>query len=102
LFQGRDSREARSRGSSGTVSKQPQTDVGNEDWETTSENSEEHIEDHKESRNSRNKHFSGRAIQASQNAIGVNVHSRRSEQRSGIYRMSDLAVRRITPTIYRL
>lgn len=81
MFQGRDSREARSRGSSGTVSKQPQSDVGNEDWETTSENSEEHIEDHKESRNNRNKHFGGRAIQsANQNAIGSNVHSRRSEQ----------------------
>ncbi|XP_077281745.1 no circadian temperature entrainment isoform X8 [Temnothorax americanus] len=78
---GRDSREARSRGSSGNVSKQPQSDVGNEDWETTSENSEEHIEDHKESRNSRNKHFGGRAIQsASQNAIGMNVHSRRGDQ----------------------
>lgn len=81
MFQGRDSREARSRGSSGNVSKQPQSDVGNEDWETTSENSEEHIEDHKDSRNSRNKHFGGRAIQsASQNAIGVNVHSRRGDQ----------------------
>ncbi|XP_011159362.1 protein PRRC2C isoform X6 [Solenopsis invicta] len=78
---GRDNREARSRGSSGNVSKQPQSDVGNEDWETTSENSEEHIEDHKESRNTRNKHFGGRAIQlASQNAIGANVHSRRNEQ----------------------
>ncbi|XP_011881857.1 PREDICTED: protein PRRC2C isoform X7 [Vollenhovia emeryi] len=78
---GRDSREARSRGSSGNVSKQPQSDVGNEDWETTSENSEEHIDDHKESRNSRNKHFGGRAIQsANQNAIGANVHSRRGEQ----------------------
>ncbi|XP_018302966.1 protein PRRC2C isoform X3 [Mycetomoellerius zeteki] len=78
---GRDNREARSRGSSGTVSKQPQSDVGNEDWETTSENSEEHIDDHKESRNNRNKHFGGRSIQsASQNAIGANVHSRRSEQ----------------------
>ncbi|XP_067205035.1 protein PRRC2B isoform X4 [Linepithema humile] len=78
---GRDSREARSRGSSSNVSKQPQSDVGNEDWETTSENSEEHIDDHKESRNSRNKHFGGRAIQATnQNAIGTNVHSRRSEQ----------------------
>lgn len=80
MFQGRDSREARLRGS-GNVSKQPQSDVGNEDWETTSENSEEHIEDHKESRNSRNKHFSGRSIQATnQNAIGPNTHSRRSEQ----------------------
>jgi len=79
--QGRDNREARSRGSSGNVSKQPQSDVGNEDWETTSENSEEHIEDHKESRNSRNKHFSGRSIQATnQNAIGANAHSRRNEQ----------------------
>ncbi|CAL1675422.1 unnamed protein product [Lasius platythorax] len=78
---GRDNREARSRGSSSNVSKQPQSDVGNEDWETTSENSEEHIEDHKESRNSRNKHFSGRAIQAAnQNAIGANPHSRRNEQ----------------------
>ncbi|XP_012533610.1 protein PRRC2C isoform X4 [Monomorium pharaonis] len=76
---GRDNREARSRGSSGNVSKQPQSDVGNEDWETTSENSEEHIEDHKESRNTRNKHFGGRAIQlTSQNA--ANVHSRRNEQ----------------------
>lgn len=63
------------------MSKQPQSDVGNEDWETTSENSEEHIEDHKESRNSRNKHFGGRAIQATnQNAIGANPHSRRNEQ----------------------
>jgi len=80
VFQGRDNREARSRGSS-NVSKQPQSDVGNEDWETTSENSEEHIEDHKESRNSRNKHFGGRAIQSvNQNAIGANMHSRRSEQ----------------------
>ncbi|XP_029661459.1 protein PRRC2C isoform X12 [Formica exsecta] len=79
---GRDNREARSRGSSSNVSKQPQSDVGNEDWETTSENSEEHIEDHKESRNSsRNKHFGGRAIQATnQNAIGANPHSRRNEQ----------------------
>ncbi|KMQ95821.1 large proline-rich protein bat2 [Lasius niger] len=78
---GRDNREARSRGSSSNVSKQPQSDVGNEDWETTSENSEEHIEDHKESRNSRNKHFGGRAIQAAnQNAIGANPHSRRNEQ----------------------
>ncbi|XP_011644345.1 protein PRRC2C isoform X1 [Pogonomyrmex barbatus] len=78
---GRDNREARSRGSSGNLSKQPQSDVGNEDWETTSENSEEHIDDHKESRNSRNKHFGGRAIQSvNQNAIGTNVHSRRGEQ----------------------
>ncbi|XP_072748347.1 uncharacterized protein Nocte isoform X5 [Anoplolepis gracilipes] len=78
---GRDTREARSRGSSSNVSKQPQSDVGNEDWETTSENSEEHIEDHKDSRNSRNKHFGGRPIQATnQNAIGANPHSRRSEQ----------------------
>ncbi|XP_029174414.1 protein PRRC2C isoform X7 [Nylanderia fulva] len=78
---GRDNREARSRGSSSNVSKQPQSDVGNEDWETTSENSEEHIEDHKESRNSRNKHFGGRPIQATnQNAIGANPHSRRNEQ----------------------
>ncbi|XP_032674402.1 protein PRRC2C isoform X9 [Odontomachus brunneus] len=78
---GRDNREARLRGSSGNVSKQAQSDVGNEDWETTSENSEEHVEDHKESRNSRNKHFGGRAIQgANQNAIGTNAHSRRSEQ----------------------
>lgn len=69
------------RGSSGNVSKQTQSDVGNEDWETTSENSEEHVEDHKESRNSRNKHFGGRAIQgANQNAIGTSAHSRRSEQ----------------------
>lgn len=81
-FQGRDNREARLRGSSGNVSKQAQSDVGNEDWETTSENSEEHVEDHKESRNSRNKHFGGRGtIQgASQNAIGANAHSRRGEQ----------------------
>ncbi|XP_011689599.1 PREDICTED: protein PRRC2C isoform X6 [Wasmannia auropunctata] len=79
---GRDSREARSRGNSGTVAKQSQSDVGNEDWETTSENSEEHIDDHKDSRNSRNKHFGGRAIQSvgGQNAIGMNLHSRRNEQ----------------------
>ncbi|KAL0122312.1 hypothetical protein PUN28_007210 [Cardiocondyla obscurior] len=76
---GRDNREIRSRGSS-NVSKPPQSDVGNEDWETTSENSEEHIDDHKESRNSRNKHFGGRSIQsAGQNAIGTNLHSRRGE-----------------------
>ncbi|XP_020288922.1 protein PRRC2C-like isoform X4 [Pseudomyrmex gracilis] len=74
-------RDNRSRGSSSTVTKQSQSDVGNEDWETTSENSEEHIEDHKESRNTRNKHFSGRAIQGV-NAIGANTHSRRSEQSS--------------------
>lgn len=80
-LQGRDNRDTRLRGSSSNVSKQTQSDVGNEDWETTSENSEEHVEDHKESRNSRNKHFGGRAIQgANQNAIGTNAHSRRSDQ----------------------
>lgn len=39
------------------------------------------MEDHKEARNSRNKHFSGRAIQtANQNTISTNAHSRRNEQ----------------------
>ncbi|XP_035717368.1 protein PRRC2C-like isoform X6 [Vespa mandarinia] len=78
---GKDTRESRFRGSSSNVSKQTSSDVGNEEWETTSENSEDHMDDHKESRNSRNKHFNGRGNQNSnQNAMGGNLHSRRNEQ----------------------
>ncbi|KAK2582795.1 hypothetical protein KPH14_005056 [Odynerus spinipes] len=78
---GKDTRESRFRGSNSNVSKQTSSDVGNEEWETTSENSEEHIEDHKESRSSRNKHFNGRGNQSSsQNAATGNLHSRRNEQ----------------------
>lgn len=71
----------RYRGSGSNVSKQTSSDVGNEDWETTSENSEDHAEDHKESRNSRNKQFSARASTGSnQNVVASNAHSRRNEQ----------------------
>lgn len=78
---GRDNRELRYRGSGSNVSKQTSSDLGNEDWETTSENSEDHTEDHKESRNSRNKQFSARSNTGNnQNVVASNMHSRRNEQ----------------------
>ena len=52
---GRDTRRA----TGGNVIKQNSTDVGNEDWETTSENSED-VNEHKESMNNHPKQFGGR------------------------------------------
>lgn len=55
--------------------------MGNDDWETTSDNSDEHIEDRKESRNARNKSFGSRGSQSShQTQPGNNQQSRRNEQ----------------------
>lgn len=70
----------RYRGSGSNISKQTSSDVGNEDWETTSENSEDHVEDHKESRNNRNKQFSVRGNTGSNQNVASNIHSRRNEQ----------------------
>lgn len=79
--QGRDHREGRFRGNPSNAAKQNSSDVGNDDWETTSDNSEEHIEDRKESRNTRNKTFANRGSQgAHQNATGNNQQSRRNDQ----------------------
>lgn len=79
---GRDSREARFRGSSSNIAKQNSSDVGNEDWETTSENSEEHVDDRKDTRSSRNKPFSHRGGNqgSSQNLSSNNSQSRRNDQ----------------------
>ena len=74
----RDSRETRFRGTNTNISKQNSSDVGNEDWETTSENSDEHIDDRKDSRSTRNKQFNNRGGQ-NQNQ-GVGPQSRRNEQ----------------------
>lgn len=61
--------------------KQNSSDVGNEDWETTSENSEDHPDDHKESINAHGKQFGGRGNQSSnQNMTSNNSQSRRNEQ----------------------
>ncbi|XP_051158861.1 protein PRRC2C isoform X5 [Leptopilina boulardi] len=70
-------RETRFRGVVGqtggnNISKQNSSDIGNEDWETTSENSDEHIDDRKDSRNNRKPFSRGGANLGSQ--------SRRNDQ----------------------
>lgn len=60
--------------------KQNSTDVGNEDWETTSENSEEHVDEHKDSQNSHSKQFVGARGDQSSNMTSINSQTRRNEQ----------------------
>ncbi|XP_044595576.1 protein PRRC2C-like isoform X3 [Cotesia glomerata] len=69
---GRDNRERR-----GNPLKSNSADVGNEEWETTSENSEEHIDEHKDSRNAHNKH------RGAGNQAGSNVQNNRRHEQIG-------------------
>ncbi|XP_034934414.1 protein PRRC2B isoform X3 [Chelonus insularis] len=74
----RRSRDNRDRVRGSNIIKQNSTDVGNEEWETTSENSEDHIDDHKDNRNSHNKQY--RSGSGSNQNSGNNPQSRRHDQ----------------------